>query len=401
MESVVVSIAGSEVGTQCHSKLVHHDGQPMTANPTVSVIVPAYNAERTIGETMESVLAQSMGDLELLIIDDGSQDNTFKVAMELQSRDRERIRVLQHPGGVNRGVAVSRNLALDHARGRYVAFLDADDAWLPHKLAVQMQVFQERPEVGFVFGDTLICRSPSPDLPMCQQECHRDPFRRDLAQIFDGERLSAAQALCFGVQPYRYIPSPTPLIKRELFEAGLLFVGPPRLNLQYEDYLMWLCLSMRCSFVAISEPLAIYRVHDGSFTAAFGRTHGPVDHFRGLAEVEQIFLQECSTELDLAGWKPGLQRHLTDTLLSSLPRLTFRNVLQVGVLCTRRGAGFRWSAGVLRWMGMKLRYCAYNVGRAIFRRRSALPDTHEADQRAPHLNQSVQLQRSTSDVEQN
>lgn len=106
----------------------------------VSVITPAYRAERFIGETIASVQAQTHGDFEMLIADDVSPDGTAAVVEAIAARD-PRIRLLRRPR--NGGPAASRNTALEAARGRFIAFLDSDDLWLPHKLETQLRFMAE------------------------------------------------------------------------------------------------------------------------------------------------------------------------------------------------------------------------------------------------------------------
>lgn len=99
--------------------------------PEISVIIPSYNRAALLGRAIESVQAQNFEDLEILIIDDGSTDDTQNVVAELQRGD-PRIRLVQHPQ--NRGEAAARNTGLREARGRFIAFLDSDDSWLEGKL---------------------------------------------------------------------------------------------------------------------------------------------------------------------------------------------------------------------------------------------------------------------------
>ena len=112
--------------------------------PLVSVIMPVYRCTDTIGESVASVQAQTLGDWELLIVDDCSPDGTLPAAKALAADD-PRIRVFSTP--VNSGPAAARNVALENARGRYAAFLDGDDLWLPEKLARQVAFMQEKKAV--------------------------------------------------------------------------------------------------------------------------------------------------------------------------------------------------------------------------------------------------------------
>src|SRR5688500_7031207 len=101
---------------------------------TVSVVMPAYNAEATIASAMASVRAQTYAGWELIVVDDGSTDRTAEIAAGAAATDK-RIRVIRQR---NQGVAAARNAAIEAATGRYLAFLDADDLWLPSKLERQL-----------------------------------------------------------------------------------------------------------------------------------------------------------------------------------------------------------------------------------------------------------------------
>ena len=116
----------------------------------VSIIVPVYHAANYIVKTMEMVRAQTFSDWELLLVDDASKDNSVKEIQDFLIKNPDsRIRLLQNKE--NQGAAFSRNQGLKEAKGRYIAFLDADDIWLPQKLEMQL-AFMEEKEAGFVFS---------------------------------------------------------------------------------------------------------------------------------------------------------------------------------------------------------------------------------------------------------
>lgn len=120
----------------------------MKANPTVSVIVPAFNAAGTIKDTLRSALAQTLQDIEVIVVDDGSTDETVRVVARMAERD-PRVRLVCQE---NAGVAAARNTAIASARGTYVAPLDADDVWYPDKLAVQVaRMERDGPGMGMVY----------------------------------------------------------------------------------------------------------------------------------------------------------------------------------------------------------------------------------------------------------
>lgn len=127
------------------------------AHPCVSVIIIAYNGEAFLSQAIDSVLAQTFQDFELLVVDDGSTDRTRQIADAY--RMTRRVRVLSHPDGGNRGMSAARNLGLSQARGEFIAFLDADDVWAPEKLEQQVVILRAEPEVGLVYGRALIWRS--------------------------------------------------------------------------------------------------------------------------------------------------------------------------------------------------------------------------------------------------
>lgn len=121
----------------------------MSELPLVSVVTPAYNAERFIEQALRSALTQTYKNIEVLVVDDGSDDDTRRIAEDLSNSD-ERLSVLNQS---NQGVASARNLGIEHARGDYIAPLDADDVWYPEKLEKQVRcVLDSDPRTGLVYG---------------------------------------------------------------------------------------------------------------------------------------------------------------------------------------------------------------------------------------------------------
>src|SRR4051812_27035882 len=108
----------------------------------VSVITIFLDGERFLAEAVDSLLAQTYADWELLLVDDGSSDGSTAIARAYAAGRPERIRYLEHEGHANLGMSASRNLGLQHARGEYVAFLDADDVYRPEKLERQVALLQ-------------------------------------------------------------------------------------------------------------------------------------------------------------------------------------------------------------------------------------------------------------------
>jgi glycosyltransferase involved in cell wall biosynthesis/peptidoglycan/xylan/chitin deacetylase (PgdA/CDA1 family) len=119
--------------------------------PGVAAVIIFLNEERFLGEAIESVLGQTLSDWELCLVDDGSTDGSGQIAEDYCRHDA-RIRLVTHPGGENRGMSASRNLGLRETTGKYLAYLDADDIWLPEKLEHQVAILERQPRAAAVFG---------------------------------------------------------------------------------------------------------------------------------------------------------------------------------------------------------------------------------------------------------
>ena len=117
--------------------------------PLISVVMPVLNGERYIGEALESILAQTFKDFELVLVDDGCKDRTRELVA--QYADRLQIRYVTHP--VCKGISVSVNDGIRDARGQYITFLDHDDAWFPNLLETHVKYMESHPDVGMVHAD--------------------------------------------------------------------------------------------------------------------------------------------------------------------------------------------------------------------------------------------------------
>lgn len=130
--------------------------EPVSRRPRVSAVIPVYNGEAYLREAMESVLAQDYRDLELIVIDDGSTDGSADIARSFG----DRVRYHYQP---NAGLSAAQNAGVAQARGAYIAYLDCDDLWVPHKTSRQVAVLDRDPQVDLVFGQ--VEQFYSPDLP--------------------------------------------------------------------------------------------------------------------------------------------------------------------------------------------------------------------------------------------
>jgi glycosyltransferase involved in cell wall biosynthesis len=210
--------------------------------PLVSVIIPTYNRGWILQEAIDSVLDQDFSDFELIVVDDGSNDNT----REILGAYRDRITVLRQP---NRGVSAARNLGINEAAGQLIAFLDSDDLWLPGKLSTQVGFFEDN-------ADAVINQTQEIWIRNGQRV---NPKKRH--HKFSGMIFERSLALCL-VSPSAV------MIKKSLFEA----VGGFDENLPAcEDYDLWLRISCRYPVHLIDIALIIKRGgHDDQLSKAAG-----------------------------------------------------------------------------------------------------------------------------------
>lgn len=208
----------------------------------VSVIIPAYNASAFLREAIESALAQTYRKLEVIVVDDGSRDNTAAVVESLAVRD-PRVRLLRQP---NAGVASARNLGLAVSRGGFIALLDADDLWHPEKLARQVAVIRRgSPRLGLVYTWSSVV-----------DEAGRVVDRRGCGvPRYEGEVYAALVLWNFVGN------ASTPLIRRRcLAEIGGFDVGLRARGAQgCEDLKLYLAIAERYEFAVVPEFLVGYR----------------------------------------------------------------------------------------------------------------------------------------------
>lgn len=207
------------------------------SEPLVSVVIPAYNAARTLTATVESALAQTVQDFEIVIVDDGSRDATLEVARSIAD---PRVRVLSQANG---GAAAARNTGVRAATGEYVALLDADDLWLPHKLERQLTVLESAPGVDAVQCGALFVND---ELELIDIRPCTDTGRSFVETLLFENLPAFLSALV--VRRDR-------LIEVGMFDAGLEIL---------EEWDMALKMARYCNMRSVEEPLVKYRVHAGN-----------------------------------------------------------------------------------------------------------------------------------------
>jgi glycosyltransferase involved in cell wall biosynthesis len=207
--------------------------------PAVSVVMAAYNAERFIGLAIESALSQTAGDLELIIVDDGSSDGTEHAIAPFRADPRVRYSRQE-----NSGQCAAKNKGIELARGDFVAFLDADDLWRRDKLERQLRLFEDRPDVGVVYGFLEKIDGAGQPLPW--------------------EPVSPWQGY---VTPRllkeNFVPFASAVVRRSLLVRNAGF--DPGLDMGI-DYDLWLRLSMQCEFDYVPAVVGSYRVWEGQMS---------------------------------------------------------------------------------------------------------------------------------------
>lgn len=234
---------------------------PGRQSDLVSVIVPAYNAATHLRETLESALAQTYSDIEVIVVDDGSTDETLEVAGAIAATD-PRVRVLRQ---ANKGPGAARNLGIEQARGTLIAPLDADDLWHPTKIAKQVSVMRQAGlEVGLVYTWSAV---------IDEDGCIVD---RSWGESVKGDAYAALVLYNF------LLNGSTPLVRRRcLAETG----GYDEAFRYAQDYLFSLSIAERYDFAVVPEFLVGYRRTPGSWS---GNLVGLTDfHGRVLAEARR------------------------------------------------------------------------------------------------------------------
>lgn len=147
------AIKGSNILGYRHSDQIK--GNTSVSNKAlVSVITIFWNEEKFIEEAIESVFAQTYDNWELLLVDDASTDGSAAIARRYADQHSEKVYYLEHEERQNRGISASRNLGVRHAKGKYIAFLDGDDVWLPNKLEQQVEILESNPSAAMLYGRT-------------------------------------------------------------------------------------------------------------------------------------------------------------------------------------------------------------------------------------------------------
>lgn len=268
--------------------------------PWLSVLIPVYNVAPYLGACLDSILSQLAAGVEILLVDDGSTDDSLRIAEQLCAAHAPAVRLLRHER--NRGLSAARNTLLEAAAGRYVWFVDSDDEMLPGAVATLQSVTAQH----------------GPDMVLCS---YRERGRT--LRGFSGPAHALCrdrEALIRGVFASKRMASWSRIVRRELWGADLRFpVGRC-----FEDIMTtpWLCLRAR-SFYYVEEPWIAYRVREGSILTAATRVSAQFD--RGMND-------------DFAGALAGFRAAAT----TALPQMSAATQLAITDFCALTFADIGW-----------------------------------------------------------
>lgn len=279
-----------------HSNAFTDEAVPKLVPARISVIVPAYNAERSLERSVESLIASCYPNLEIIIIDDGSTDRTLQVSNEI-SKDNptSNVVVLQHCGGTNRGVSASRNLGIAKATGELLCFLDADDTVAPHRFQSGVKILEKRPDVDAVYEAAAVVIED-----VSQNANWSSETLFGLTNPLEAEDLLTSLIRGLPWHTSAVLFRKSLLAKTGVFHEGISIA---------EDCHLWMRMVVAGKVVPgdLDRPVSQYRRHAGSlYTPAIERK---LDYLIALASfLRWIDAEPCASQwkslvrLEIAGW---------------------------------------------------------------------------------------------------
>ncbi len=220
---------------------------------TVSVVMPSYNHGMYIERAIQSVLKQSFKDWELIIVDDGSEDDSMLVARKYQRMQPKKVFLLCHPGGENMGLPETLKRGICRARGKYIAFLESDDVWMANSLKEKVRALDAHESAVLAYTDVEMIGDDGPWRKKLEDHLERYVRSNKNTGPFYG----------FQVFHYNIIPSFSAVMARREYLDGLDF-GIPKKHISWVDQFLWAQLSVFGKFLYLPRKLSYWRVHVGS-----------------------------------------------------------------------------------------------------------------------------------------
>jgi glycosyltransferase involved in cell wall biosynthesis len=258
----------------------------MTVKPSgsVSVVIPCYNAAAFVADAIRSAYGQTISPREVIVVDDGSSDDSVPVLESLRATEFPSLIVLFHPQRANWGVSSTRQRGVCAASSEYVAFLDADDQFLPTKLERQIGAFADSPDAILCHTDVRVFG----DLSETQRFEHA--FNQRSAGAYYLRRMkdyTRVNAIC----------NSSVLVKRDALRKVPMAM-PQRF--QFEDWACWLMLSRLGPFVFLNEPLTAYRLHEKGATAKILRSR--LEHLYSVLEMQLALVTRSHGIMERSWW---------------------------------------------------------------------------------------------------
>jgi len=214
--------------------------------PLVSIVIPAFNNAEYIEQTVQSALDQTYLNIEVIVVDDGSTDNTLEILKVFE----DKIRIIAQDNG---GPASARNAGIKESRGEYIAFLDGDDLFFDNKIEIQMNIFESYGQIALIYSN--IQKIDEEDVPLKTEYKRRRPTGDIFKRLFRKNR----------------IPLSTVIVKKSALDEVGLFDEDPEL-ISVEDYDLWLRFAARFPAYYTSRTLVKYRIHSQGISRNINRS---------------------------------------------------------------------------------------------------------------------------------
>ncbi|PHM17961.1 MAG: hypothetical protein CJD30_04165 [Sulfuricurvum sp. PD_MW2] len=246
-----------------------HTGRSIMNSPLISIVIPLYNGERFIAQTLESVLAQTYRNIEVIVVDDASTDRGCEIVRDYSTKD-SRLRLLLSETNFG-GPARPRNIGIEVAQGEFIAFVDADDIWKPHKLQTQLDFLVHNPDIDMLYSPAEIIDEHGTISPSRKQR-----FLSLLLRL-----MSPKNAIIYG----NFININTLMLRRPLINR---FIEEKRL-VAIEDWMFHILnLYDGMKAAVLEEALIYYRIH----SASISNRHSDKSYRKIFYMLSVLFLEE-------------------------------------------------------------------------------------------------------------
>jgi glycosyltransferase involved in cell wall biosynthesis len=222
----------------------------------ISFIIPVFNAEKFLTETIQSALDSGYPNFEIVLVDDGSKDNSASICHDFAKRHPGVVFLFQHHNNINKGVSATRRLGISKAKGEFIYFLDADDTIVPGTINQYAEIFASKPEIVLIHGNINVISDQAPHFNV------QEAF--DLGTIDKMYNLSRDKEFL----KKNNICNSTVCLRKDILD-GIDFEFDQAF--QVEDWVLWTLLSETGMFYYIANPVINYRYHEQSATYMIGR----------------------------------------------------------------------------------------------------------------------------------